>query len=306
MSKSRRRLLPLFERIARALVPTRSGPGMLCSGTRSPWAAAENPSPTIHRHLSEGHEFTFPSSGSMQVVTLEGAKFLSPGQTFLVGRDVLTDESPIDESRRLTMDWCFTRYSYALLGQTIYTPGEGWRTGIKVELLGRTDVESIAAAVLAELTQRHLGWEEAARSLMNYLSWILLRRLRRGAVRHPATAETPTVAMDPHAWRIVRAALEYCEQNFRHSFRLQEVANAVGYSPNYLSRLVSMHLGGSLFEYVRDLRIAESKRLLQSTNLTIGEVSRSLGYRDPPQFSHSFRRATGQSPTEYRHNADGT
>ena len=34
--------------------------------------------------------------------------------------------------------------------------------------------------------------------------------------------------------------------------------------------------------------------------MTITEIARSLGYRDPSHFSHSFTRATGMSPKAYR------
>ena len=292
----------LCEGIARALVPVESSPPIICCATRSDKPISLTARREVHQEVSDGHEFVFPSGGAMQVSTHEGLKHLSPGQILLVGRGVLKEESPVDPERPITMNWCYTNHSYALVGQLRWEPKTGWqpRSRWRLELLGRTDVESIAAAVLSEVTRRSLGWQDASNSLLRYLSWILIRRIRFGSLRQLEAGESPTVSTDPEAWRTVQAAVDYCNQNFRRPFSLAEIARAVGYSPSYLSRLFSRHLGRSLFRCVRDLRIREAKRLLRSTATRMKEISHALGYSDPAQFSRSFKRETGASPAEYR------
>ena len=299
-STAETKLNRLCERIARSLVPKPSGPSIICCATRGHAPAAQTSRREIHQYVSDGHEFVFPSGGSMQVNTPEGLKRLSPGQVLLVGRGVPKEESPVDAGRSVTMNWCYTHHSFAFLGQHIYTPRSGWQSSSKLQLVGRTDVESIAAVVLWELTRGHRGWQETSSSLVNYLSWVLVRRIRGGALRHLGPTESPTISTDPDAWRTVRAALEYCDQNFRRPFGLDEVAHAVGYSASYLSRLFSRHVGRSLFRYVRDLRAEEAKRLLESTEMRMSEISHAIGYSDPTQFSRAFKHETGSSPREYR------
>jgi AraC-like DNA-binding protein len=299
-SAAETKLNRLCGRIARSLMPRRSDHPIICCATRGHEPAAQTSRREIHQRVSDGHEFVFPSGGSMQVNTPEGLKRLSPGQVLLVGRGVPKEESPVDAGRSVTMNWCYTHHSLALLGQTAYTPRGGWCSSTKLELVGQTDVESIAAVVLQELTRRNLGWTETSSSLLNYLSWILVRRIKRGALRQLSPTESPTISTDPDGWRTVRATLEYCDQNFRRPFGLDEVAHAVGYSASYLSRLFSRHVGRSLFRHVRDLRITEAKRLLESTAMKMSEISYALGYGDPTQFSRAFKQETGVSPREYR------
>jgi hypothetical protein len=43
-----------------------------------------------------------------------------------------------------------------------------------------------------------------------------------------------------------------------------------------------------------------AKRMLESTQLAVGEVGRRLGYRDTANFSAAFRSWTGLTPTEWR------
>jgi AraC-like DNA-binding protein len=108
------------------------------------------------------------------------------------------------------------------------------------------------------------------------------------------------MSADPRAWRIIQAALGYCEANFRRPLRLAEVASAVGYSPSYLSRMVSSHLGYTLSDHLRQLRVSAARDLLENSEMTISEIARSLGYADPAHFSHAFSRAEGLSPKGYR------
>lgn len=43
-----------------------------------------------------------------------------------------------------------------------------------------------------------------------------------------------------------------------------------------------------------------AKHLLLSSNLSISEISFSIGYENPLYFSRLFRKYTGSSPTEFR------
>ena len=43
--------------------------------------------------------------------------------------------------------------------------------------------------------------------------------------------------------------------------------------------------------------------LLQTTDLTVVEISRRVGYRQPAQFAKAFRRHHGAPPTGFRHTA---
>ena len=42
--------------------------------------------------------------------------------------------------------------------------------------------------------------------------------------------------------------------------------------------------------------------LMQNPELTIGDISRSVGYEDPFQFSKIFKKIKGVSPSEFRNN----
>jgi YesN/AraC family two-component response regulator len=114
------------------------------------------------------------------------------------------------------------------------------------------------------------------------------------------TTESPAPIGANRSWQAVQSAVEFCEQNFRKGVTRDDAAKALGYNSSYLGQLVSSHLGHSLSEYLTTLRIAEGKRLLEETELTIREVASSVGYVDPAHFTRAFTRVAGLSPTAYR------
>ena len=52
--------------------------------------------------------------------------------------------------------------------------------------------------------------------------------------------------------------------------------------------------------YIDSLRIDYAKKLLSQKEMSVAEVSYSIGFGEPLYFSTSFRKAVGLSPTEYK------
>jgi two-component system response regulator YesN len=53
-------------------------------------------------------------------------------------------------------------------------------------------------------------------------------------------------------------------------------------------------------DYLTQLRIEESQKLLAETNLPVKEIAVRVGYLDEKYYSKLFKKATGIKPTEYR------
>jgi DNA-binding LacI/PurR family transcriptional regulator len=57
----------------------------------------------------------------------------------------------------------------------------------------------------------------------------------------------------------------------------------------------------SLLNELTDARINKARELLTSTTLHMKEISSLLGMEDQSRFSMTYKRETGESPTQYRH-----
>ena len=98
----------------------------------------------------------------------------------------------------------------------------------------------------------------------------------------------------------VGGALEYMDANFSRDLTLEELACLTGVSLQHFCRVFRAQTGMRPMEYLARRRIAEAKRLLSSTELSVGEISELCGYSNPTYFGTVFRRLEGTSPTEYR------
>jgi len=93
---------------------------------------------------------------------------------------------------------------------------------------------------------------------------------------------------------------ELVEKNFREMHEVQQYANTLAVSPDYLSKIVKKYLGTPSQEYILDKLLLEAKRLLVFTNLSSKEIAYHIHIDDPSYFGRIFKRKTGLTPNEYR------
>lgn len=291
----------LFEGRARAIGAHRPARKLRSAGAgvKSRFGAYE--SQPFDTHVAGRHEFVFAVSGQARISTPSEDFTIGPGDLLLLEPGVDHGEMPAESGSSYALCWCVLDQSYAMLLHTTYSRGSNWTLdGPRLELHGRTNVQSIAVAIAAELANHAWGWHAAAQSLLRYLSCLLVRRIRRGGGSRLVAVESPTVAHDPAAWALVQKALQHCRGHFHQQLRVDDVARAVGYSSSRLSHLFSAYVGQSVADHVRSLRMARARDLLESTDLTISEVARRVGYGDPAHFSRAFKRSEGISPNAFR------
>lgn len=84
------------------------------------------------------------------------------------------------------------------------------------------------------------------------------------------------------------------------SFSLSVLAEKIGLSKGYLSRLFKQNFNMPYREYLLAQRVNKAKILLIGSELKIFEVSFAVGFEDPNYFSAMFKRETGMTPSGYR------
>lgn len=99
---------------------------------------------------------------------------------------------------------------------------------------------------------------------------------------------------------LIQKACGYIEENISKDISLDQLAEYLGVSTFYLSKLFKEETGDNYISYVTELRLAKAKKLLQDDSLIIKEVTSLVGYNDQNYFSKLFKNKYGLSPTEYR------
>ncbi|UVI29142.1 response regulator transcription factor [Paenibacillus spongiae] len=119
------------------------------------------------------------------------------------------------------------------------------------------------------------------------------------AAGRPESAESGTG--EPRKWRKeVQLAMQLMARKLAEPITLTSIAEEVGLSSFYLSRLFREETGESFNDYLTRLRIDQAIRLLQTTSLKVYEVAGRVGIPSYRYFSVVFRGRTGVSPTEFK------
>ncbi|WP_088104798.1 helix-turn-helix domain-containing protein [Halalkalibacter urbisdiaboli] len=85
-------------------------------------------------------------------------------------------------------------------------------------------------------------------------------------------------------------------QNISHN----DIANYVEISPKYLSVLFKKEVGVSVSEYMQQIKINESKKLLAYSKSPISEICTLLNFNDQSYFTKVFKKIVGITPKLYR------
>ncbi len=80
---------------------------------------------------------------------------------------------------------------------------------------------------------------------------------------------------------------------------IADLADAIGYSVSHLRAVFRTRLGISLGRYIRESRLSEAAKLLQSSDLKISAVAARSGFESLFAFSRAFKKAYGTSPKTY-------
>lgn len=72
-------------------------------------------------------------------------------------------------------------------------------------------------------------------------------------------------------------------------------------APHYLSTLVKQASGRTVMEWINEVAVKEIKVWLAYSNDTAAQIAYRLNYPSPSALSKFFKRETGMTPNEYRH-----
>ena len=95
-------------------------------------------------------------------------------------------------------------------------------------------------------------------------------------------------------------AIDYIAENYTKKIKNEDLAALTGFSTDYFRKIFAQVYGISPIEYIHNLRIKKAKELLESDYVSITDIAISLGYENIYDFSRSFKKATGISPSKYK------
>ena len=110
----------------------------------------------------------------------------------------------------------------------------------------------------------------------------------------------PTPAAQRHAQRFDRA-LRYIEQHLDDELTLDALSAVAHFSRFHFHRAFSAYVGVSVARYVQRMRLRRASfRLVSEPQESVLDIALQAGFDSGEAFARAFKRAFGQSPTEFR------
>ena len=131
------------------------------------------------------------------------------------------------------------------------------------------------------------GSLSAPSDLCDYMLSVLLLSLREEESRAPRNA-------------VAARMLDYIRLHCCEPLTLPDVSRALGYSEDYLSRLLHQQVSCSFRQYIHRLRMQRAKKELLSGIKSVREIAEECGYSNAKFFSTSFLKCEGIAPSAYR------
>ena len=253
---------------------------------------------TMHTH--DFTELLLVGSGTGSYLTPDGEYQLEPGDIFLlhpgqshqfVNQHHLSIYNVIWQDRELKLDPDLTAMpGYHLFFHLEPNARDSTRFRRHLHLDGDRlpQVRSLIERMDREMAGRNDGWQLAVRSLLGML-FVTICRLSMG--------NAP--GMDNELQKMART-LKYVGENFAKHLTRAKLSRMVGMSEATFYRHFKTATGKTLNEYLRELRLAESERLLRSTELSLPEIAERCGFYDSNYFGMLFRKRCKITPHRFR------
>ena len=93
---------------------------------------------------------------------------------------------------------------------------------------------------------------------------------------------------------------EYVQNHYASDLDLNTIAQNLGFSSSYLTKVFNRVEQITPSKYIRNYRMGIAKQLMSDKGMTLQQIAAAVGYNDAFHFSRSFKQTFGMNPTEYR------
>lgn len=136
---------------------------------------------------------------------------------------------------------------------------------------------------------------------MEYHYCSLVHEIR---TRKKSSAQTEEKETDVYQEEKPNPMIEQCKNyiyaHLHDRITVKELAEKLGYHPDYLSHMFKQYEKVGISEYITRERIDRSKNLLIYSDYTYSQIANYLGFASQSHFGKQFKRYTGYTPKQFR------
>lgn len=112
--------------------------------------------------------------------------------------------------------------------------------------------------------------------------------------------EAPPLDYANPTHKMISEITGYINNNYKENITLASISELFHISPCYFSRAFKNSTGFSFTQYLNNVRIKESQKLLAGSNMSILEISEAVGFNSNTHFGRVFKGIIGMAPLAYK------
>lgn len=110
----------------------------------------------------------------------------------------------------------------------------------------------------------------------------------------------PSIHKKEYSLPLLQPAFDYIYTHKSERITLQKMSELCHISPSYFSRIFTKEFGVNFNAYLSELKLLWAKELLETTRLSVQQISDNLGFNDSGYLIKKFKTVYGVTPHVYR------
>jgi AraC-like DNA-binding protein len=252
-------------------------------------------------HVHHFFEFVYIAGGTGWHRVGDRTVTVEPGDLLLVAPGELHDSSGISQADRWVVAFGADALdpAYSDTGAYLAFPdevllftffqGDAAREHFHISPDERPRWEAHLAELEEEMIRQRSGYVQAAAALLTLLLTHIARLAQLQLTQHRRMSRP-----------LLSQVFRFIDAHYPEHVSLSDVAEAVGYTPAYLTDLIRRDTGRTVLAWITERRMAAARYLLLETDATVEQVAERVGYRKASHFIAQFRRTHGTTPHAWR------
>ena len=154
---------------------------------------------------------------------------------------------------------------------------------------------NFAQLMMREFHEKKPGFETVCHGLLQVLLVYISRKQSLAVISDSSFQLSKECAL----------AKRYIDANYSKNITLDGLAEITHINKFYLAHSFTECMGQSPINYLTEKRLAASKELLTSSNLSVAQIASSTGFSSQSYFSQIFKKKVGMTPQQYRKRNSG-
>lgn len=260
-------------------------------------------------HYHRFVEILYCISGKQKVVINDTDYFLTPDTMIIIPPNMIHSVYSVtdDEFKYAVLKFapetiCSERqsiYEFNLFFSSLFYLPEKELLFTKEELISNPKILHAINEIFVEEQLKGYAYKFAVRVKLSEI-FLNIMRLRRTTTTTTTTTTSVAELVSPEIKNRFLEIFNYIDDHYSEDIEAEDLMFMAGLSHTAFTTNLKLLTGKTFKEYLTQVRISKSKKLLATTELSVAQVARAVGFDNSSYFAKLFKERMGCTPLKFK------